>query len=310
MYKNSPVAQIHEGAASVRRRLHGAGAVLDFPILEEIAALGATDYFAAALVHGDGDRSYFSWATDADGGFSDEAILRLSRLVPFVGVRIELDSARYTLRSLLEVYLGHNAAARVLSGRFRRGQGETLRCAILFSDMRGFTSLADHASPHDVVATLDAYFEKVAGPISTHGGEVLKFVGDAVLAIFPCHDGDASACARAVEAARDALGGLDALNATRTAPPLALGIALHLGEVMYGNIGARDRLDFTVIGAAVNEASRVEGMCKTLGVPVLLTRAFQGAYPGAATSVGHHALKGVSEPHELFTLPLDVTRAT
>ncbi len=306
-YKGSPAAQIFEGASSVRKRLIP-GSVLDLPIYVELAAAGATDYYATSLVFADGGRTFFSFATDEASGFADDALQLFDELAPFLGLRLEIDASRFTLQSLLSVYLGENAAARVVSGSFKRGGGEIIRCAIFFSDMRGFTNLADHTSPLDVVRTLDAYFERVAGPVGNHRGEVLKFIGDAVLAIFPCTSGadgkpdDAAACKRALAAAREAVTDLAALNHERGGEPLALGIALHLGDVMYGNIGARDRLDFTVIGAAVNEASRVEGMCKVVGAKILMTRAFQEAHPNGTVSVGRHALKGVSEEHELFTV--------
>ncbi len=306
-YMGSPAAQIFEGASSIRKRLTG-GAALDLPLYVELAAAGATDYYATSLAFAESGRSFFSFATDTENGFDDDALQLFDELAPFLGLRLEIDASRFTLQSLLSVYLGENAAARVVSGSFRRGGGEIIRCAIFFSDMRGFTNLADHSSPLDVVRTLDDYFECVAGPVGNHGGEVLKFIGDAVLAIFPCVPGadgkpdDAAACKRALATAREAVKNLALGNEERGSEPLALGIALHLGDVMYGNIGARDRLDFTVIGAAVNEASRVEGICKVVGANILMTRAFQEAHPDGAVSVGRHALKGVSEEHELFTV--------
>jgi adenylate cyclase len=301
-YTDSPAALIHEGAPCVRARLAGPSADLSRAVFREVSAAGGTDYYAVALEYGDGYRTFMSWATDAEGGFADEHIRTFDRLAPLLGLRLELDGARYTMRSLLSVYLGNNAAQRVLAGHFCRGHGEIIRCAIFFSDMRGFTVLADHAPPAHVVRTLDAYFERVAGPISAHGGEVLKFIGDAVMAIFPTGNDEHGACQRAASAAREALAGIAEMNAHREHPPVSAGIALHLGEVMYGNVGSRDRLDFTVIGAAVNEASRVEGMCKVTEMPVLMTRAFATAYGGDVVSVGRHQLKGVSEEHELFTL--------
>jgi adenylate cyclase len=200
-------------------------------------------------------------------------------------------------RRLLDVYLGQNAAERVLSGGFRRGSGQLLTAAIWYCDLRGFTSLSDRLPTREVVPLLDRYFETVAGPVVARGGEILKFIGDAVLAVFPTGpEGPRSACERALAAAEESLRVVADLR------PLSIGVGLHLGEVMYGNIGARERLDFTVIGAAVNEVCRVESLCKELSVPLLMTGRFaeQLAHQGCVP-LGLHALKGVAEPQPVFT---------
>ena len=194
----------------------------------------------------------------------------------------------------------------MVEGEFRRGGGELIEAAIWFCDLRGFTAMSDHSAPREVVETLDAYFDRVAGAVMEQGGEVLKFVGDAVLAIFPI-DGDAArATGAALEAAERALAALGALNEERTAQgrsPLAIGIALHIGAVMYGNIGARNRLDFTVISAAVNEACRLEGLCKPLGTPLAMSEAFVAAARLERTlDLGTHALAGVDAPVRVLTL--------
>jgi adenylate cyclase len=203
------------------------------------------------------------------------------------------------------VYLGKNAARRVQAGEFRRGGGELIRAAIWFCDLRGFTAISDQAAPQQVVGVLDAYFDRVATVIGERGGEVLKFIGDAILAIFPvAGSDDAVACQSALLAAQSALDALESFNQER-APQAALGmgIALHLGEVMYGNIGSRQRLDFTVISSAVNETSRLEGLCKVLKTPLALSSAFvDAAKPADAVDLGEQDLKGVRSRLRVFTL--------
>lgn len=306
-YLGSPVLKVRLGTPSIRCRLTGPDADLSYAICHELAAEGLTDYLVLGLPFSDGERSYVSFATSRPEGFSPSAIAALEALLPVVAVRVEIASKEFALVSLLEVYLGKNAASRVLAGSFLRGTGEDIHAAIWFCDMRGFTAMASQRSAADVVRVLDRFFEAVAGPIGPLGGEVLKFIGDAVLAIFPVReDGPEAACQRALSAATAALERVSLLNARNVEEGLGtvdLGIGLHLGEVMYGNIGARDRLDFTVIGSVVNEVCRVESLCRSLGSPVLMTAAFASACPGAGVeSRGAHVLKGVAVPMEIFSL--------
>jgi len=205
---------------------------------------------------------------------------------------------------LLEVYLGKNAARRVEGGQFRRGGGELIRAAIWFCDLRNFTAISDRTAPERVVELLDAYFDRVAGVIVLHGGEVLKFIGDAIMAIFPIGDDARAACESALQAAEDGLAALEQLNRERDAEPvLSIGIALHVGDVMYGNVGSRERLDFTVISSAVNETSRLEGLCKSLKTPLLLSQAFVSAVDRQdVVDLAEQELKGVSTRLRVFTL--------
>lgn len=300
-FRESPIATLYQGRNELRRPLAGPDAVLDFPICRELAAEGGTDYLVQRLAF-QRSMSFVSWATDAPGGFSDDHIATLAAIRPALEVVIELSSAYYATRSLLEVYLGQNAAREVLSGAVTRGTSKRLQAAIFFCDLRGFTSMADRRPPSEVIAVLDRYLERVVEPIAEHGGEVLKFIGDAVLAIFPVEDGNSErACRSALAAARGALGAEEIRLGEEE--PLRFGIALHLGEVSYGNIGGRGRLDFTVIGAAVNEASRVEALCKELERTLLVTAAFAAACPAEGLrSLGQRRLRGVAEPSELFTI--------
>jgi adenylate cyclase len=300
-YQGSPVEAIHRGSGPIRCRLDGPAEALPYPQLGSLRAEGGTDYFIAPLVFGDGRVSFISFTTDAASGFSGEQLRLFELLVPFLTVRLELESAAFSLRSLLQVYLGRNAAERVLSGQFKRGEGQLLRAAIWYCDLRGFTSLVDHTALDAVIPILDQYFECMARPIAEEGGEILKFVGDALLAVFGVGEDEGDACTRAVRAARAALDGLARLEVARV-HGLRAGVAVHLGEVMYGNIGASDRLDFTVIGAAVNEAARMESLCKELGVPLLISAEVAMRAKGCALrSLGKHGLRGVSVPRELFT---------
>lgn len=303
-YRESPIAVVRAGTAPVRVRL-GAGA-LPFKTCDDLRAQGGTDYYAHGLPFANGQVSYISYATKAPEGFAGEALAALEAVRPFLARRLELESSYYGTRALLDVYLGRNAARRVLAGAFQRGKGELIDAAVWFSDMRDFTALSDRSAPAQVVETLDAYFNAVASAVAAHGGEVLKFIGDAVLAIFPVGDDPRAACQSALAAAEAAFTSLDRLNAERAAraeSTLAIGVALHLGQVMYGNIGARDRLDFTVISACVNEASRLEALCKRLGTPLALSEPFVRAAEAAdVVDLGAHALKGVAAELRVFTL--------
>ena len=305
-FTKSPVAELRKGAGPIRVRL--AAGPLPFPVCEDLRAQGCTDYFAQGLAFSNGEISYASWTTRAEGGFDEEACAALERLAPFLARRVELESAYYGTRTLLEVYLGKNAARRVLAGAFRRGGGELIEAAIWFCDLRDFTRTSDRAPPGEVVQMLDAYFDRVTAAITAHGGEVLKFVGDAVLAIFPVDAArDArSACRSALVAAEEALSTLDALSSERVTAggaPLRVGVALHLGQVMYGNIGARDRLDFTVISSSVNEACRLEALCKPLGTPLTLSEAFvTAAEAQGVVDLGAHELKGVARQVRVYSL--------
>lgn len=290
-YTKSPVALARTETSPVRVRL--VAGPLPFPIAEDLRDEGGTDYVAFGLPFSNGEVSYISLATKAEGGFSEEQLETISQARPALARRLELESAYYATNALLEVYLGKNAARRVAGGAVKRGQGELIDAAIWFSDMRGFTSLSDGSDPARVIEVLDRYFDIVSGAIHDHGGEVLKFIGDAVMAIFPLGDDPRAACNRALAAAKQALSSLD----------VKIGIGLHRGTVMYGNIGARDRLDFTVISSAVNEASRLEGLCKKLDAPLLMSESFAESTDTEIRDLGSHELTGVKKPIHVFGLP-------
>lgn len=311
VYRGSAVERIHKEERAQRCRSWIAEERNRFNAVRELFDQGATEYWIGPVRLGRrvGDDkaafarlTFLSVATDAAGGFTDEHIRAFEALAPILGLQLAADSARYATASLLRVYLGQNAAQQVLAGGFKRGSGQLIRSALWFADMRGFTELSDRLGPREVVSVLDAYFERVGGAIEDAGGEILKFIGDAVLAVFPVAGDPATACRQALLAGENALKSLDTLNAERNLK-LEMGVALHLGEVMYGNIGAHQRLDFTVIGAAVNEAARVESLCKQLGAPLLITGAFADAIGrDGLRSLGAQALRGVSGTREVFTV--------
>jgi adenylate cyclase len=323
-YLKSPIAVIHQGAAAIRRQIEQPGTPMDFGILHDLKAIGATDYVVLPMrftqgpgMGRDGQNvSFMSFATDRAGGFRPEELSYLMELMPLIALRMELEAGRRMTRDLLTTYLGRSPAERVLKGDIRRGQGYEVEAAIWLSDLRGFTAFSDRHETMEVVATLDRYFDAMAGPIQAHGGEVLKFIGDGLLAIFRVEDGNTleAACRRALTAAENAFAGLHELNQGRAiagVAPLKVGIGLHVGKVVFGNIGARDRLDFTVIGRAVNEVARLEAQTKAVDRPLLSSAAFADAInrddgtPYRLESVGFHALRGVREPQELFTLPAE-----
>lgn len=298
-YKKSAVAVVRESRKNARVRLTSGD--LTFPICFDLAKQGGTDYLVQALPFSNGQVSYISFATDAAGGFSDAHLEILEAIRPLLARRIELDSSYYATRALLDVYLGKNAARRVFAGEFKRGQGELIDAAIWFSDMRDFTARSDRTSPGEVIETLDVYFDAVATAIAEHGGEVLKFIGDAVLGIFPLGDDPRGACRNALAAADQAFATLAKANESRT-DPIAIGAALHRGQVMYGNVGARDRLDFTVISSSVNEASRLESLTKQLKTSLAFSKSFADtAGIDDVVDLGEHALKGVKASLRVFT---------
>jgi adenylate cyclase len=312
---DSPAKRVLETGQELRTRLDIPKDELPFAMLAELRAQGATDFFITPIRIGDAlssaafldlqhsQRTWLSLTSDAPAGFSDDDLAALRSLLSELALRFALETSKESTRSLLRAYLGPNAARRVLDGAFRRGTAALVRSVIWFCDMRGFTNLSDTSTPEQVVRALDRYFDCVAQPIEARGGEVLKFIGDAVLAIFP-YDEDhvQAACERAMGAAREAVENLRALRATPGAPPLSCGVALHLGDVYYGNIGTPSRLDFTVIGSAVNEVCRIEALTRPLAVDVLMTAAFVlAARATGVRSLGRHSLKGVAEEAEVFT---------
>ena len=282
-------------------------------MLSDLLAAGMTDYVAiisrfAASIIGEMDCVYLSWATREPDGFSDGQIAALQRIAPCLALAIKSVSLARMTGTLMETYLGRDAGQRVLSGRIVRGIAERIDAAVWFSDLRGFTRITDTA-PEQVIPLLNDYADAIVSAIHEHGGDVLKLIGDGTLAIFTAED-RTRACGAALSAAIAARAGIVELNKRRLAggkPVTDMYLGLHVGEVFYGNVGSRERLDFTVIGPAVNEASRIAAMCRSVDQPVLMSSAFAdvGDMRRRLISVGRYALRGVAQPQELFTLDPD-----
>jgi len=300
-YLQSPVRVVYTQHVEVRRRIGDPACPMDFPILAELRKEAATDFLALPLQYLNGEVHAASFATRQPGGFSDAQVAALRALMPPFSRVAEIYGLRRLARNLLDAYLGRQAGEKVLAGNIRRGDGEEIHAVIWFCDLRDSTPLADSMSKPEFLRLLNDYFECVLGPVQEQQGEVLRFIGDAALAIFPVSGDPAAACARALAAARESMARMEKLNATR-ARPLGFGIGLHLGDVMYGNIGTPTRIEFTVIGAAANEAARIESLCKTLATNLLVSERVARHLGGPLRSLGRHALRGVGEPIELFTL--------
>lgn len=301
----SPIRLAIEDGVSTRRRLEGPDAVLDFAVLPELREQGATDYLALSLRASGGRRFAVTFCTDQPGGFSNDQVAALERVGEPLSMVVDLFGHRSIARNLLTAYLGAQAGPKVLDGQIQRGGGEEMRAVVWLSDLRGFTTRSDRLAGERVIAMLNDCFEVQAAAVARHGGEVLKFMGDGLLAIFPVADaGFAGEAARnALEAAQEAhaaLGQVTTALCMTDEPPWRMVVALHVGDVHYGNIGAADRLDFTVIGAAVNLASRVEAIAKELDRPIIVTEAFRNAYGRDLASLGHHTLRGLPGLYEMF----------
>jgi len=296
----SPLHAISSTGQPIRRRLADPQCPMDFPVLADLRGEGMTDYFASALPSLTGEKLLASYTTRQPGGFTDSQMRALTRLLAPISRIAEIMAWRRKAQNILETYLGRHAGDKVLSGQIRRGDGEDMHAVIWFCDLRDSTPLADSMTRAEFLQLLNEFFECVLGPVLEREGEILRFIGDAALAIFPVNGQEAEACRRALDAARDAIRRMEAANAARKRP-LRFGIALHMGDVLYGNIGTPTRLEFTVIGAAANEAARIESLCKVLDAPLLVSAPVARHLAGCR-SLGRHALRGVGEPIEVFTL--------
>ncbi len=304
---------LQTGDALLRRRLNEASDG-EYNLLADFRAAGMTDYvaiinrFAPEGALGDMDCVYSSWTTHAPQGFSDSQVATLERIVPFLALAIKSVALTRVAANLMQTYLGRDAGQRVLSGRIMRGVTERIEAAIWFSDLRGFTRITDTA-PEQVIPLLNDYADVIVSAIHDHGGDVLKLIGDGTLAIFT-NGGRESACREALNAAIAAQRGVASLNverARRGQPVTDMYLGLHIGDVFYGNVGSRERLDFTVAGPAVNETSRIATMCRSVDQPLLVSDAFAKVGDNAErlVSVGRYALRGVGRPQELFTLDVE-----
>ncbi len=304
-HEDNPVRRVLVAGETVRRQLEVADDALDFPILHDLKAEGATDYFALPLKSSFGTNHMATYVTDRPGGFTAQEIADLTRVSQRLALLADLRSQRRIASNILDAYLGPKTGPKVLAGQIRRGTGEEITAVLWSSDLRGFTARSDRLDGPQVIAMLNALFDAQATAIAGHGGEILKFIGDGLLAIFPFEQADKAAVAarcaldaaiQAVEAAR----GLMHDPTLVDEPPLEIVVALHVGTAIYGNIGAADRLDFTVIGPAVNLVSRIEAVAKALDQPIVVSDDFARAYGGPLHPLGRHELRGLTTPHDLF----------
>src|SRR5215471_2007864 len=300
----SPASEIYDGATEVHENLErDASLGRKHAVYDEMRAKGLTDYVAWPLYHTLGKRHMVTFATDRPGGFDDAHVAHLLKLLPILALVSEIRMKSRLARTLLETYVGSHAGELILAGATRRGSGTTVRAAIMICDLRDFTRISDNWPRDDVIDLLNDYFDAMSEPIARHGGEILKFMGDGLLAIFPLSQ--PTACAnllQAVAEARQAMVALNEKNNEIGREQMNYGVGIHVGDVMYGNIGSHTRLDFTVIGPAVNMASRLEALTKQLGKPVLLSRAFADFVAGDfdLERVGEYPVRGFSDPIELF----------
>ena len=328
-YLRSPIHHLRSlGEVRLRRRLD-TEITPEFPLLAELREAGMTDYVARLVPFDVGDVRaprtegavadlsrpnplqgiFFSAATDVPGGFDEGHLKQVADALPYLALAVKSRSTLDVARTLLETYLGADAGGHVLTGEIDRHSVQRIRAVIWFCDLRGFSSVASRVPQEELVEILDAYLEAMARPVLDHRGQILKFLGDGFLATFDlAQRRRESVCVDALAAASQLLEYFPRFNAERRAAgkkTLEFGVALHLGEVLYGNIGASERLDFTVVGSAVNEASRIEGMCRPLQRKVLVSQTFHEAAVscgGRLVSLGFHALRGIREPQELFTI--------
>jgi len=307
-YLNSPVRYVSEGLGGVRQRLDIDEPEFQFSILDELRRNGGTDYVAMPLPFSDGQVQTMTLATDAAEGFSTDQLGQVFESVTALSRFYEVLTLRRNTTDLFDTYLGQRTRRQVLGGLTHRGDGEDIRAAILYCDLRDSTSLAAALSRETYLGLLNDFFECAAEPVLARGGEVLKFIGDAVLAIFPL-DGDAAgteplgtACARALEAAQEIVRRVASVPARSDRPSVQCAIGLHFGDVMYGNVGAPNRLDFTVTGTAANVAARLSGHCKALQQSLLLSGEVARHVPQELLSLGKQQLRHVADDLEVFVV--------
>lgn len=315
-WQRSPFFYLEQSYEPLLRRRLAPESQGEFAIFPELIAAGMTDYlaivnrFASEAIIGNMDGIYSSWTTDAPGGFRDEDVADLCRLMPLLALTVKTASLARIAETLVETYLGRDAGRRVLAGRIARGVADRIEAVLWFSDLRGYTRISDTSAPEAIIPLLNDYADAVIAAIHDQGGDVLKLMGDGILAIFTVENRGRAGKA-ALAAAETARGNLARLNRQRLEKNLAtaeLYLGLHIGEVFYGNIGSKERLDFTVVGPAVNEVSRIAALCRSVDQPLLVSSAFAAALGDSRSrlvSVGRYALRGVARPEELFTLTND-----
>jgi adenylate cyclase len=310
-YLASPVTHVYGTGLALRRRLAAPDCPADFPILDEFRAEGITDYLVSPLLFTNGEIQVATWSTRQPGGFTEVQLAGIESVLAPLARMAEIYALRRTASTLLDAYVGHQAGERILAGRIRRGDSEAIHAAIWMSDMRGFTALADALPSPTLLALLNRWFDCQVPAIVEHGGEILKFIGDGLLAIFPVGGSAAAApaaCDAAVSAARAArarIAAADDLAVLAGGARPGFGLALHVGEVLFGNIGGGNRLDFTCIGPAVNLAARLEKLSGKTGHPILASGEFAGYCRQRLVPVGAFSLRGIGADQQVFAIADD-----
>jgi adenylate cyclase len=304
-YRTSPFTTVYATRKPLRRRFADPDCPTDYEVLQELRAQGATDYVAFPLVFTDSSIHVATWSTRQPGGFTARQFADIEAIIAPLARVAEIRALRRTSENLIDTYVGHQTGERILSGKIRRGYVEAIRAAIWLSDMRGFTSVSEQLPPQALIDRLNLYFGCQVPAVLDHGGEVLKFMGDGLLAIFPiaAENEVGEVCRRTLSCAQEFKQNVAELPPPgENEPPIRFGLALHVGEVMYGNIGGGNRLDFTCIGPAVNLAARLEKVAAKLGKAVVASAAFARYVPDAFTRLGEHAVAGFAAPQTVYGL--------
>lgn len=300
IFLNSPIRIVYETTRTLHCGIDPDTETYEYPILKDLAERGYRDYAALPLRFSNGQTNVLTIATLARDGFSRKDLEIVRTALPYLAVLLELNQVYRTARELLATYLGRNTGREVLRGTIQRGDVRRIEAALWVCDLRGFTGLSQAHGLDRVIPLLNDYFDAVGGAVHAEGGEILKFIGDAVFAIFSADDnehGRETACQAALAAAEQAIANLDARE-----QGMRCGIALHFGEALYGNIGFGDRLDFTVVGPDVNLVSRLEALTAEAVPPIVMSAAFGALCERPLRSLGAHRLKGIASPQEVFTL--------
>jgi adenylate cyclase len=303
-FKSSPLAILYESGHEVRFRLDDPRSNR-FPFFDDMRAEGVTDYIALPILFTDSSIHASSWTTKQPGGFSDEQLNDLRALVRPLARVIEIVNQRRTASNLLDTYVGNRAGERILGGQIRRGHTDTMHAAIWLSDLRGFTALSDRLPAETVVDILNRYFDCQVSAVRTQGGEVLKFMGDGLLAVFPIAEHDVrEVCSHVLEAARESRTNVEAMRypVGDAVERFRFGVALHVGQILFGNIGGGNRLDFTCIGPAVNLAARLEKMAGRLNRTIVASAEFARLSGGGWVDLGEFPISGLSKAERVYGL--------
>ena len=312
-FTQGPIPLIFAGTPMIRVDLRSVGSDLEYAPGKWLRAEGGTEAVFIALPFSGRRSQVLSFVTGNPKGFSVGQIEKMVSILPVLGCVVELKATYGMAVHLLDAYVGHDAGTQILRGRVKRGAGTTVSGVIWFCDLAGFTAMSETLSRDELTSLLNQYFDAMAAPVEEHGGTVLKFIGDGMLAFFPLSSKTQErreVCASAASAARHACANIAGLNNKRNEEakePLAFGIALHIGEVMYGNIGAARRLDFTVIGPAVNYAARLEALSRTVGHSVIVSSEFAGMLPMKSSALGSYLLSGIEGEQEVYALPISMS---